>query len=162
MKSSSQKPSRALPSRAPETGGQRPLPAGVVGLSQLHLGRKANRNDAAPSGTLLVGQGIQVKGEIESCRTLVVEGRVEASLTASKLEVLKDGLFRGAAEVDKAEISGVFDGTLTVRERLIIKASGRVSGTIRYAQLSIEAGGEISGDVDVDGAAQDRAKDNVA
>ncbi len=162
MKSSNQQRGGAMPARAPETGGQRPLPAGVVGLSQLDRSRKADRNDAAPSGTLLVGQGIQVKGEIESCRTLVVEGRVEASLAASKLEVLKDGLFRGTAEVDKAEIAGTFDGTLTVRDRLIIKASGRVSGTIRYAQVSIEAGGEITGDVGVDGAAQARPKDNVA
>lgn len=162
MKSSSQNPGGSMPARAPETGGQRPLPAGVVGLSQLDRGSKADRNDAAPSGTLLVGQGIQVKGEIESCRTLVVEGRVEASLAASKLEVLKDGVFTGTAEVDKAEIAGTFDGTLTVRDRLTIKASGRASGTIRYGKISVEAGGEITGDVDVDGAAQARAKDNVA
>ena len=162
MKPSSQNPGGSMPARAPEMGAQRPLPAGVVGLSHLDRGRKADRNDAAPSGTLLVGQGIQVKGEIESCRTLVVEGRVEASLAASKLEVLKDGLFRGTAEVDKAEIAGTFDGTLTVRDRLTIKASGRASGTIRYGKISVEAGGEITGDVDVDGAAQARAKDNVA
>ena len=162
MKSSSQQRGGSTPARAPETGGQRPLPTGVVGLSQLDRGRKADRNDAAPSGTLLVGQGIQVKGEIETCRSLVVEGRVEASLTASKLEVLKDGLFRGAVEVDKAEIAGTFDGTLTVRDRLTIKATGRASGVIRYGKLNVEAGGEIAGDIDVDGAAHARAKDNVA
>ena len=30
---------------------------------------------------------------------------------------------------------------------LLIKASGRVSGTIRYGQIEIECGGQISGDV---------------
>jgi cytoskeletal protein CcmA (bactofilin family) len=34
-----------------------------------------------------------------------------------------------------------------VRKRLLIKASGRVSGTIRYGQIEIECGGQISGDI---------------
>ncbi len=42
---------------------------------------------------------------------------------------------------------GRFEGTLTVRKRLVIRATGRVSGTIRYGQIEIECGGRISGDV---------------
>ena len=34
-----------------------------------------------------------------------------------------------------------------VRKRLLIKASGRVSGTIRYGQIEIDCGGQISGDI---------------
>jgi cytoskeletal protein CcmA (bactofilin family) len=152
----------SAPLRAPDTGGQRPLPAGVVGLSQLSRGGKAERREAAPSGTLIVGRGIRVKGKIDACQSLVVEGRVEASLTADKLEVMKDGTFTGSAEVERAEIAGAFDGTLTVRDQLSIKSGGRVSGTTRYGQIKIDAGGAISGDVDSEAGAQAPAKDNVA
>ena len=57
------------------------------------------------------------------------------------------GLFKGSASIEEAEIHGRFEGNLTVRKRLLIKATGRVSGTIRYGQIEIECGGQISGDV---------------
>jgi cytoskeletal protein CcmA (bactofilin family) len=34
-----------------------------------------------------------------------------------------------------------------VRENLLIRATGRVSGIVRYGKLHIEDGGEINGDV---------------
>ncbi|HEY5128245.1 MAG TPA: polymer-forming cytoskeletal protein, partial [Bradyrhizobium sp.] len=42
---------------------------------------------------------------------------------------------------------GHFEGELTAHKQLVIHASGRVSGTIRYGTISIEEGGELSGDV---------------
>ena len=53
-----------------------------------------------------------------------------------------------------AEIRGRFDGELTVRKQLVIRATGHVSGKIRYGKLSIEEGGELSGDVGAIGPAQ--------
>jgi cytoskeletal protein CcmA (bactofilin family) len=34
-----------------------------------------------------------------------------------------------------------------VRNRLFIRSTGRVSGTVRYGQIEIECGGQISGDI---------------
>ena len=56
-------------------------------------------------------------------------------------------MFAGKAGIDMAEIRGCFEGELTVRKQLIICATGKVSGKIRYGKLSIEEGGEISGDI---------------
>jgi cytoskeletal protein CcmA (bactofilin family) len=129
---------------------QRSLPSGVVGLSRPDRGPRQERRDAAPSGTLLVGQAIKVKGQIESCQNLIVEGRVEAELAAKSLSVLKGGLFKGTAEVDKADIAGTVEGTLTVHGTLAIKGSGKATGRIRYQRITIEGGGEIAGNVAVD------------
>ncbi len=123
---------------------QRPLPAGVVGLER---GQRSERREATPNGTLIIGRGIQVKGEIESCQSLIVEGRVEASLEAESLQVLNGGLFKGTAAVARADIAGTFEGMLTVRGQLSIKANGRVLARVRYARINIEGGGEIAGDV---------------
>ncbi len=136
---------------------QRSLPSGVVGLSHADRGPRQERREAAPGGTLLVGQAIKFKGQIESCEHLVVEGRVEAELAAKSLSVLKGGLFKGTAEVDKADIAGGFEGTLTVHGTLAIKASGTATGRIRYQRITIEGGGEIAGDVAVGAPAEDRA-----
>ena len=99
---------------------------------------------------LIVGRDISLNGEIRTCDTLVVEGRVEAVLQDCKnIEILAPGEFKGAAEVDVADISGRFDGDLTCRQRLIVRAGGKVLGKIRYGQLEIERGGVLSGEVEV-------------
>ena len=99
---------------------------------------------------LIVGGGIALNGEIRTCDTLVVEGRVEAVLQDCKnIEIMQPGEFKGAAEVDVADISGRFDGDLTARQRLIVRTGGKVLGKIRYGQLEIERGGVLSGEVEV-------------
>jgi len=99
--------------------------------------------------TLTVGAGIQLKGEITNCQTLIVEGHVEGSAKSGVLQIADGGAFVGEAGIDTAVVSGKFEGTLTAAERLVIRASGRVSGNIRYAAIAIEAGGQISGDIEV-------------
>ncbi|MBB3213295.1 cytoskeletal protein CcmA (bactofilin family) [Herbaspirillum sp. Sphag1AN] len=99
---------------------------------------------------LIVGPNIKLKGvEINDCDTLVVEGRVEATMDSRVIQIAENGAFKGSAEIDLAEIRGDFDGELTVRDKLVIYASGKVSGKIRYGKLVIEEGGHISGDVQV-------------
>src|SRR5262245_39920762 len=64
---------------------------------------------------LIVGREIVLSGQITSCDRLVVEGKVEASLTDSHaIEIADIGFFKGTAEIDSAEIAGRFEGTITV------------------------------------------------
>lgn len=103
---------------------------------------------------LTVGPNIKLKGvEITDCDTLVVEGFVEATMDSRLMHIAKGGSFKGAAEIDIAEIHGEFDGTLTVRQKLVIHESGKVSGKISYGKLVIEEGGQLSGEIQV-GTAQ--------
>lgn len=54
------------------------------------------------------------------------------------------------AEIEHAEIAGTFEGTLTVRQKLWIRSTGKVTGTVRYGKIEIEEGGQIAGEVQVD------------
>jgi cytoskeletal protein CcmA (bactofilin family) len=97
---------------------------------------------------LTVGPNIKLKGvEITDCDTLVVEGRVEATIDSRVIQISEKGAFIGNAEFDIAEIRGEFEGELTVRQKLVVYSSGRVSGKIRYGKLVIEEGGQVSGDI---------------
>jgi cytoskeletal protein CcmA (bactofilin family) len=101
---------------------------------------------------LLVGREITLSGEITTCDRLLVEGSVEANLSnCADIEIAETGLFKGTASVDHAEIHGRFEGSLTVKTRLLIKSTGRVSGSIRYGQLEVECGGQISGEIQATG-----------
>jgi cytoskeletal protein CcmA (bactofilin family) len=97
---------------------------------------------------LIVGPNIKLKGvEITDCDTLVVEGTVEATMDSRVIQIMANGAFKGSADIDIAEIHGQFDGNLTVRDKLVIYAQGKVNGTIRYGKVIIEEGGQLSGDV---------------
>ncbi|MCD6040590.1 MAG: cell shape determination protein CcmA [Burkholderiales bacterium] len=87
--------------------------------------------------------------EISDCDTLVVQGRMEATLDSRVLEISEHGVFQGTIAVDQATIHGRFEGELTVRKQLIIEGTGKVSGKIRYARISIKEGAELSGEVSV-------------
>lgn len=112
---------------------------------------------------LIVGPNIKLKGvEITDCDTLVVEGRVEATIDSRVIQIAERGAFKGSAEIDIAEIHGEFDGELTVRQKLVIYSTGKVSGTVRYGKVVIEEGGQLSGDIQVGTAAASKSSLSVA
>ncbi len=122
-------------------------PAGAAELPALPLEQADRAARAHNDRLLLVGDGISVKGRIQSCDRLIVEGQVEATLKADEIDVVTGGLFNGEVEVNTAIISGTLTGNVVVRGRLEITETGRVTGRVRYNQLMIHEGGRISGDV---------------
>jgi cytoskeletal protein CcmA (bactofilin family) len=125
-------------------------PSGVAGSASLPgtvPSAAAHRDEAGKR--LIVGQGISLSGEITACDRLVVEGSVQVTLNQTRaIEITESGRFtNGKAEVEEAEISGIYEGDLTVRNRLLIRSTGQVKGTVRYGELEIERGGRLSGSV---------------
>jgi cytoskeletal protein CcmA (bactofilin family) len=102
---------------------------------------------------LVVGRGIVFSGEITSCDCLVVEGTVKANIAGCHdIDIAEGGLFTGSASVESAEIRGRFEGTLNVSGRLLVRATGRIAAEVRYHQIEIERGGEISGHIQAQAA----------
>jgi cytoskeletal protein CcmA (bactofilin family) len=133
------------------TASQAPAPAAAAAVvAQPAAGAKEGESK------LTVGPNIKLKGvEITDCDTLVVEGSVEATMDSRVIQISERGSFKGSAEIDIAEIRGEFDGTLTVRQKLVIYSTGKVTGKIRYGKVVIEEGGQLSGEIEF-GAAQAR------
>lgn len=143
---------------APLSGTPTNLSGTPVNPSSLTTGLPSSTaaSAAAPKeggSKLTVGPNIKLKGvEITDCDTLVVEGTVEATMDSRVIQIAEQGAFKGSAEIDIAEIRGVFEGHLTVREKLVIHATGKVTGTIRYGKIVIEEGGQLSGEISFGGA----------
>ena len=129
----------SVPGPAPAPGAARVAPAAA---------HDAARGDEGAGSKLIVGPNIKLKGvEIDDCDTLVVEGRVEATMVSRAIQIAEHGAFNGKVDVDVAEIRGVFQGEMTARRKLVIHASGRVSGKIRYGKMLVQEGGEMTGDI---------------
>ncbi len=108
----------------------------------------ANSYNTDGSRKLVIGQGITLSGEIESCDYLIVEGTVEAALKgASRMDITENGAFFGTVEIDEATIAGRFEGDLTVKGRLTIRSTGTIIGSVAYKELAVEAGATLDGKV---------------
>ncbi len=128
-----------------------PSPVTTPGVRTETAGREADGKAGESKlneSRLTVGPNIKLKGvEITDCDTLVVEGSVEATMDSRVIQISERGAFKGSCEIDIAEIRGAFDGKLTVRQKLVIYATGKVTGQIRYGKVVIEEGGQLSGDI---------------
>src|SRR5699024_3093351 len=124
----------------PRTGTTSPNAAAASGSSTIVAATAAPTAAAANTvkegeSKLTVGPNIKLKGvEITDCDTLVVEGSVEATMDSRVIQISERGSFKGSAEIDIAEIRGEFDGNLTVRQKLVIYSTGKVTGRIRYGK----------------------------
>jgi cytoskeletal protein CcmA (bactofilin family) len=108
----------------------------------------ASKAEERREAKLVVGPDIKMKNaEISDCDTLVVEGRLEATLDSRVLEIAENGVFQGTIAVDQAEIHGRFEGELTVRKQLVLQKTAKVTGKIRYAKIKIEEGAELAGEI---------------
>ncbi len=143
---------RAREAGAPATAAA-PMPATAPNLTAKSTtsaipANEPARGEETAGSKLIVGPNIKLKGvEIHDCDTLVVEGRVEATMVSRTIQIAENGAFDGKVDVDVAEVRGAFQGELTARRKLVIHAGGRVSGKIRYGRILVQEGGEMSGDV---------------
>lgn len=135
------------PNHTPSTTGNAP----VSPLAAAQARR--NPNGPAPANfgrqeqqrKLIVGRDITLNGEIATCDHLVVEGTVTATVKDGQtIEILERGSFSGQVEIEQADIAGKFDGELTVRNKLVIRATATVTGTIRYGSLQVDHGAVIN------------------
>jgi len=111
--------------------------------------------EGAERRTLVVGRGISVQGTVQDAERLVVEGTVEAVMIngLAELSIAHGGVFKGEVEVNDAEVAGTIDGTLTARNALVIRSTGRVLGTARCRRLQVEDGGQMTGRIEMLGEA---------
>ena len=139
--------------RAPDPAPARGLmpPAAAPAAQPTHEShRPVDKPEERKEARLVVGPDIKMKGvEVNDCDTLQVEGRIEATLDARVLEITEKGVFSGTVAVDNAVIHGRLEGELTVRKQLVVHATGRVSGKIRYARIKVEEGAELAGEISV-------------
>lgn len=147
-----QTPFRAQPSPAEISRARMPEPKAPssfgVGPQGAGLGAGLSSSSKDSRRVLTVGSDILLKGEIATCDRLVIEGKVDAVLNdVGTVELAESGSFKGVAQVENAEISGLFEGELVVKSRLVIYATGRVRGKITYGEIEIERGGELTGEI---------------
>lgn len=100
-------------------------------------------------GCLFVGEGVTLKGSFEVPDIASISGCLEGELTAKQIIIEPSGSIRGKVTGEMVDIRGEITEHLTSTRSLIIRATGKVNGAIHYAEIEIEKGGHLHGDLHI-------------
>lgn len=98
-------------------------------------------------GCLFVGEGVVLKGNFEVPDIASISGTVEGEISAKQVIVESTGTIRGKVTGEMVDIRGEVVEYLASTQSLIVRSTGKVSGAIHYAEIEIEKGGHIYGDL---------------
>jgi len=76
-----------------------------------------------------------------------IRGYIEGDVTTKDAVISKTGKVFGTLNADTANISGIVQGIIKVKQLLSITDSGSVHGKVEYGQLALSSGGELSAEV---------------
>lgn len=99
----------------------------------------------------LVGQGVEVKGDINFQGGLHLDGIVKGNVTTADnaegtvLVISDRGRVEGDVYVAYAVINGEVVGNVYASEKLELSAKARISGNVEYNLLEMASGAEING-----------------
>ena len=97
------------------------------------------------SGRSMIGETLQVEGDIRSSGAVDVSGLVNGNVYVGEMILFETGSVVGNLEVNKVEINGHLDGKVTA-DTIIIGKSAVIKGDIFFRNtLKTEEGADIDG-----------------
>jgi cytoskeletal protein CcmA (bactofilin family) len=128
-----------------------PSPCGEGFLSNRFVLYPGVRTPADPTWRRVMsnGQSIVIKGDISGSEDLVIAGRVEGSITLNGrvLTLASGSHVVGEIAAGTVVVSGKVDGKVEAKERLDIKSTAVVDGTLSSAKLIVADGSQITAKV---------------
>ena len=107
--------------------------------------RNTNNKTLNHSGKSLVGETLQIEGDIRSSGSVDISGLVNGNVFVSNLIINEAGSVRGSIEATSIEINGHVEGKV-LADTIIIGSSAIVKGDIVFRNtLKTEEGADIDG-----------------
>ena len=98
----------------------------------------------AHKNNLIVGEGVLITGKVEAAGEMLVHGTIEGEVKADTIRVGANGRIEGALLANHVEVHGFIGDTVQANERLTVRSSATVVGSIQYKSIEIESGAKVS------------------
>lgn len=99
----------------------------------------------------IIGKQISIRGNLSGGEDLIVEGRVEGSISlGNHLTVEASGVVEADMEVEDLTVKGAVSGDIQATRSVSINADARVVGNIRAPRVIIEDGARFRGRIEMD------------
>ena len=100
----------------------------------------------------MIGSSIKIKGTITGDEDLLIQGKVEGtiSLRDHELSIGENGKVTADIKAKTVKIDGEVAGDITCGEKVVISRSGNVKGNIVAPRVTLEDGAIFKGSIDMD------------
>jgi len=103
------------------------------------------------SATCVIGSQISIRGAVSGEESLLVEGRIEGSITLTgDLVVAVGGVVEADVEVTSLEVHGELRGDAVASHCITVEKGGWVTGNCRAPRVVIHDGARFDGGVEMD------------
>jgi cytoskeletal protein CcmA (bactofilin family) len=103
--------------------------------------------DTNTPGSLLVGEGVFMKGSMRVPGLASIDGKLEGELTADTVHIQTNGSMNGRTTASHVRVAGAATDTTIANKTLVIESSGLIAGSITYTELEIKKGGSLQGSI---------------
>jgi len=110
---------------------------------------------AAPGHTLsVIGPSLVFKGKLVAEEDLLIQGRVEGSIShnAANLTIGTHGEVKADVVAQKVIIQGAVQGDVRASDTIVVEASARVQGNLFAPRIGLKEGAKFKGVIDMDAA----------
>jgi cytoskeletal protein CcmA (bactofilin family) len=112
----------------------------------------SNPYNSATERASILGPTLYFKGELNAEEDLLIQGRVEGSIThTQRLTVGPQGTVKANIKAQLIIVEGTVEGDLHAEKSVFVKESAKVCGNIFSPTVSITEGASFSGSIDMDG-----------
>ena len=112
----------------------------------------SNPYNSASDRASVLGPTLYFKGDLSAEEDLLIQGRVEGSIThTQRLTVGVQGTVKANIRAQLIVVEGTVDGDLKADKSVSVKETAKVVGNIFAPSVSILEGASFSGRIDMDG-----------
>lgn len=113
--------------------------------------RVSRRGEPPREGPCIIGSKIEIKGAVNGAEDLVVQGRIEGTITLKKhLTIEPSGVVEADVEVQDLTVQGEMRGDIVAAQSVSINTNAKVVGNIRAPRVILEDGARFRGSVDME------------
>jgi cytoskeletal protein CcmA (bactofilin family) len=97
--------------------------------------------------SIFIGTGVVFKGSINAPNQAIISGTVEGELVAKDVLIGAAGVVTGTTQADFIDVKGELNQSITSKNVLIVRNTGKVTGDVTYGEIEIERGGKVTKDL---------------
>jgi cytoskeletal protein CcmA (bactofilin family) len=112
----------------------------------------SNPYNSADERASILGPTLFFKGDLSAEEDLLIQGRVEGSIThTQRLTVGAQGTVKANIRAQLIIVEGAVEGDLQAEKSVIVKDTAKIVGNIYAPSISISEGASFSGNIDMSG-----------